>query len=110
MYQSNMELPLQATFSWYSDIEANDTWSLKKGLNIANDTDLPVRTLKIGHNVQLRENTSFADPAQTFWQVPSYDGLKGFSATCVSSVARLYHTVPRLQLHLCLHLQLYLCV
>ena len=86
MYQSNMELPLQATFSWYSDIEANDTWSLKKGLNIANDTDLPIRTLKIGHNVQLRENTSFADPAQTFWQVPSYDGLKGFSATCVSSV------------------------
>ena len=29
--QSNMELSLGATFSWHSDFEANDTWSLSHG-------------------------------------------------------------------------------
>ena len=80
--QSNMELPLQSTFSWHSDFEANDTWSLAHGgVNIANDTEYPIRTLQLGHHLQLRENHSFATPAPR-WQEPTSDGLKAFSAVC----------------------------
>jgi hypothetical protein len=58
--QSNMELPLQETFSWWTDFEATDAWSKANSKPfISNDTAYPIRTLQLGHNVQVRENASF---------------------------------------------------
>jgi sialate O-acetylesterase len=85
-----MELSLQSTFSWHSDFEANDTWSLAKGLNIANDTDLPIRTLQLGHHVQLQENVTFASNTAG-WNVPTYENLKPFSAICYYFGRALYY-------------------
>ena len=55
-----MELPLQETFSWWTDFEATDAWSKANSKPfISNDTAYPIRTLQLGHNVQVRENASF---------------------------------------------------
>lgn len=81
-----MELPVSQTFSWYRDFEATDKWSNATGKSsryINNDTDYPIRFLKVGHNVQLRENVTLSKDTAS-WQAPTYDtlSLSGFSATC----------------------------
>jgi hypothetical protein len=92
--QSNMELPLLNTFSWHTDFEATDEWSTANGKQwISNDTSYPIRFLKLGHNVQLRENISFASPAPS-WTVPSYNSLQDFSATCWYTGRAMHNLQP----------------
>jgi hypothetical protein len=92
--QSNMELPLQNTFSWWTDFEHTDIWSKANSKPyISNDTDYPIRTLQLGHNVQLRENLTFASPMPS-WTIPSYDALKSFSATCWYTARAMYNLQP----------------
>ena len=54
---------------------------------------LPIRFLKLGHNVQLRENISFASPAPS-WTVPSYNSLQDFSATCWYTGRAMHNLQP----------------
>ena len=89
--QSNMELSLEATFSWHRDYEANDTWSLSNGVQINNDTAYPIRVLQVAHNMQLQENVSWGGGE---WMVPDYENLKPFSATCWYFGRAMYNLQP----------------
>eukprot|EP00663_Eupelagonemidae_sp_cell21sb_P000052 gene52-4966_t len=64
------ESPLAAN-SWRVELPAQPAgpaMSNITGVSIANDTRIPLRTLRLEHNVQLRENNSFAGSATTRWQ------------------------------------------
>jgi hypothetical protein len=51
--QSNMELILGVTFSWYGEFEATDRWS-GGGKNISNDTAYPIHFAHMNHNLVVR--------------------------------------------------------
>ena len=93
--QSNMELILGVSFSWYGEYEATDVWS--KGKNISNDTAYPIHFAHLNHNLVIPgpsdtatlpwtpANAAESTPsgAAKAWSVPAevgWWGLRGFSA------------------------------
>jgi sialate O-acetylesterase len=101
--QSNMELILGVTFSWYGEYEATDQWS--RGLNISNDTAYPIHFAHLDHNLQLDPSDSPTLPwivpvnpsrgeGRPTWSVSSeagWQGLRGFSGTCWYTGRALYN-------------------
>ena len=93
--QSNMELILGVSFSWYGEYEATDAWS--KGKNISNDTAYPIHFAHLNHNLVIPgpsdtvtlpwtpANAAESTPsgAAKAWSVPAevgWWGMRGFSA------------------------------
>jgi hypothetical protein len=97
--QSNMELILGVTFSWYGEYEATDQWS--NGKNISNDTAYPIHFAHLDHNLQLHPSDSPTLPwieaspgMMQAWSVPSvvgWEGLRGFSGACWYTGRALYN-------------------
>ena len=98
--QSNMELILGVTFSWYGQYEATDQWS--HGRNISNDTALPISFAHLDHNLQLAPSDWPLLPwlkptGQTdghTWTPASragWVGLRGFSGVCWYTARALYN-------------------
>ena len=100
--QSNMELILGVTFSWYGEFEATDRWS-GGGKNISNDTAYPIHFAHMNHNLvvpgpsdspTLPWVAAVDSSSSSTWSVPStvgWEGLRGFSGACWYTGRALYN-------------------
>jgi hypothetical protein len=106
--QSNMELILGVTFSWYGEFEATDRWS-GGGKNISNDTAYPIHFAHMNHNLvvpgpsdsptlpwvaAVDSSSSSSSSSSSTWSVPStvgWEGLRGFSGACWYTGRALYN-------------------